>query len=330
MYIFFCLFKKKEVSSYIFITIFLVLSLLTIYGSPRPSVDTFVIIKEAPLKLLQGQNPYNSIYSQVYKGVEPNYYNYLPLSIVYFLPFVYFFNDPRFGIVFAMVAIYLLMNRLQKKNAPQKHLLSSLFLFAPRSFYMIEHVYLDTLIFFFFILSSYFFQKSKNKLFSLTLSCFFSLKQNMIILIPIFIDKLIKKKENMLFFLIPFLLIALFMAWNPQRFIMNTLIIYKPSNELQMVAPLQTKIVIPNMIFQIFHPSSASMQVIFKLCIAVMLIISLLVILDKKLDMNKKIVLILFFSCFFSYHAYFNSYYLVLLFLFFDFVLSKKQSILKV
>lgn len=324
IYVFIQIYKKREIASHVFIIFFLLISLLTIYGSPSPTVDSFVILKEAPQKLLQGQNPYNSIYSRVYRNIEPNYFNYLPLSIIYFLPFVFLFNDPRYGLVVALLGTYILMNRLQKKNSPQKYLYSSLFLFAPRSFYMIEHAYLDTLIFFLFVWGLYLYEKGKNRLFSLIISSLFLLKQNMLILLPLYFNKIIRRKENILLFLAPFISVVFFFVWNPQSFIRNIITVNQPNNIITKGAPFQMSITIPNIVFQLFHPSSHTMQIVFAICALIALFIVVLVLLNKKLPVQRKIILILFFGYFFSYHAFFNSYYPVLLFLLFDFTLSKE------
>jgi len=318
------IYKKREIASHICIIFFLLLSLLTIYGSPNPTVDTFVILKEAPQKLLSGHNPYDSVYSKVYKDIEPNYFSYLPLSIIYFLPFVYFLDDPRYGLIVAMLGTYFLLNRLQKKNSSQKYLYSSLFLFAPRSFYMLEHAYLDTLIFFLFVWGLYLYGKGKNRLFSFVISTFFLLKQNIIILLPLFFNKIIRERENIFFFLAPFLSIVFFFVWNPQSFIKNIITINQPNSLIMQTSPFQMTITVPNILFQLFHPSISMMQYIFIFCALVALFITMLVLLHKKINVQRKIILILFFGYFFSYHAFFNSYYLVLLFLLFDFTLSKE------
>lgn len=324
IYIFFQLYKKRKIPSYIFIVFFLVLSLLTVYGSPSPIVDSFVIFKEAPLKLLQGINPYDSWYSKVYKNVDPHYYNLLPFSIIYFLPFVFIFNDPRFGIIFAMLGTYIVMNQLQNKNTPQKYLYSSLFLLAPRSFYMLEHAYLDTIIFFFIALGLYFQKKRKNKLFASILSCSFLLKQNIAILIPLYLKKIFEKKSTLIFFLIPFVLVFVFFVWNPLAFFRNIITYNQPNGAALISAPFQMTLAVPNSIFQFFNVPIINMNLIFTICTLLALLITVVILLDKRLTINRKIILILFFEYFFSYHAFFNSYYLVLLFLLFDFILPKK------
>ena len=323
-YIFIQLYRQKEIPSYVFIIFFLFLSLLTIYGSPKPIVDSFVILKEAPQKLMQGLNPYDSTYSRVYKNIEPNYFNYLPLSIIYFLPFVGILNDPRYGLIIIMIGTYLLFNKLQKKNFLQKNLYSSLFLFAPRSFYMIEHAYLDTVIFFLFVLAIYFQERKNYKWFAFILSCFFLFKQNIIILFPLFIKKLLQKKESLVVFFIPFLSILVFLLWSPSAFVRNIITVNQPNGIIMKVAPFQMSIAVPNILFQLFSIPLDNMQTIFAVGVLGTLLVTIIIMLDVKLTLNRKIILILFFGYFFSYHAYFNSYYLVLLFLFFDFVLSKE------
>jgi len=102
-YVFNCFFTKKKVSLQIVIIGYIVLSLWTLISSPHPIVDTFVVLKEAPLKFISGINPYASSYSQVYPHIIPNYYNYLPFSFIFILPFVVFFSDPRYSIIFVNV-----------------------------------------------------------------------------------------------------------------------------------------------------------------------------------------------------------------------------------
>ena len=324
IYIFTRIYQKNGVSSSVCLIIFIVLSLLTIYGSPNPTVDSFVILKEAPQKLMQGLNPYNSLYSRVYKNIEPNYFNYLPFSIIYNLPFVLLFGDPRFGIVAAMIGTYWLINKLQKKNCTQKYLYSSLFLFAPRSFYMIEHAYLDTVIFFLFVLAYFFAERKQNTLFAVILSCFFLLKQNILILFPLFLKAITRKREFILLFIIPFSLLLIFFCWDPAAFIKMTIGGYQFSEKFLMISPTEVKIVVPNFLFQLFHFSVSQMKIVYSCCAAIAFVMIVIVYFTKKININRKIVLILFFGYFFSYHAFFNSYYLVLLFLLFDFVLSKE------
>lgn len=324
IYVFFRIWQKKEISTPVVLSFFIFLSLLTISGSPHPTVDSFIILKEAPQKLLRGLNPYNSLYTRIYKNTDPNYFNYLPFSILYFLPFVTLLNDPRYGIVAAMVGTYFLSNKLQKKNILQKNLYSSLFLFAPGSFYMIEHTYLDTIIFFLFVLFLYFEEKRKNTLFTTVLSFFFLCKQNIAILIPLFFNKIVQKKENIVVFFIPFLSIPLFFLWNPQGFIRNIITINQPNGVIMQEAPFHIGITVPNILYRTFNIPLVHMQTVFAFCAICALIITVIIMKNKKLSLIRKIVLILFFGYFFSYHAFFNSYYLVLLFLLFDFVYPKK------
>ncbi len=84
-------YTKQKIISVLLIGSFIILSLWTIYTSPNPKVDVFIILKEAPQKLLQGINPYNAIFSRVYPNITPNYVGYLPLPFLHVTPFVIFF-----------------------------------------------------------------------------------------------------------------------------------------------------------------------------------------------------------------------------------------------
>ena len=95
---------KKSPTLLLIIAVYISISFWTILNSPHPTVDTFTVLKEAPLMLLNGENPYASTFTQVYPQVKPDYYNYLPFSFFYAVPFVLIFSDPRYMIIFSFNA----------------------------------------------------------------------------------------------------------------------------------------------------------------------------------------------------------------------------------
>ena len=79
---------RDTLPAFIFFLIYaFFLRMLMLIGSPSPGIDVFIILKEAPLKLLQGINPYRTLYTAVFPGVVPDYYGYWPASFFFTLPF---------------------------------------------------------------------------------------------------------------------------------------------------------------------------------------------------------------------------------------------------
>jgi len=317
---------KSNYDHYLFkgiIVFYLIISFLTIYNSPHPHVDTVVVLKEAPLKLIQGKNPYSEEYSRVYPGIESNYYNYLPASFLYSLPFVLLFNDPRFGIICAnLVSIFLLRKLFKNKINPYSlNILTLVFLFLPRSFYILEHSYLDPIIFLFFICFLYFYLNKKIGWAILFLGFFFSFRQTLIILLPILLQGIKKLQEiitlkKLILFFFPFMIVFLFFIFNPKAFLEDVFFNLNPN---KITSPIYNSLTLPSLLNKTIFVSNN--QYGYLTGYLFFLLLYLFVYLQKRHILIKLSTVLLLFNIF-MYHAFFNSYYLVCLFLFTDYLFN--------
>jgi len=303
------------------IVVYFFLSWWTIGHSPSPQVDSFVILHEAPLKLLSGENPYSAIYTRVYHNITPDYFSYLPLTFFYTLPFVLFFGDPRYGIIVAnLISIWFLWKLFKdKKSAQVLPVFLTIFLFLPRSFYILEHMYLDPIIFAAFLGFFYLLTNKRKTLTLFTLSFFFSFKQHLIILFPLLLgnsgikDMILSKR--MIYFLAPFFLIALFFAVAPGDFLHDLVFFYSPD---RANTPIALSLSLPTLIrnyLPYFNPTLVNYSGVLPL------IVLFLFLLRNKMFFVEKMVIGLFLFNFFTYQSYFNNYYSVAMFLFFSIML---------
>ncbi len=182
-------FKRKAPSVIWSVIIYFFLSLLTLIGSQHPIVDTIVVLKEAPMMVLRGLNPYTERFSAVYPTINPTYYNYLPMSFLFLIPFVYLFNDPRYSIMMVMLIIAMGIYHMTKGS--KKHIDVEWFilivLFLPRAFFMLEHIYLDPIIASVFSIFMYSTITNRKTLSYVFLALFFSFKQTTWVTFPLFI-----------------------------------------------------------------------------------------------------------------------------------------------
>lgn len=124
-----------------------------------PSVDVFHLMKNGPLALLSGKNPYLNPYSV--KTLKDSWqeayeaYVYGPASLFWFLPFDYFLKDPRWLIILAELIVGLLIRFLLKdlkgELAVLKELLPLIFLFNPLFYKMVVDANMESLLFLFFL-----------------------------------------------------------------------------------------------------------------------------------------------------------------------------------
>lgn len=297
---------------------FIILSLWTIHTSPNPNVDVFIILKEAPQKLLQGINPYQALYTKIYPKITPDYFTYLPLSFFYMMPFVLLFHDPRYGIIFAYVLIVHVLSKIFPMNAGKKipYLLLMAFLFLPRSFFMIEHSYLDPVIFMFFVLYRYC-KEHNNHIGYFFLGAFFTVKQDILLLFPLFVTKdrlmALFKIKNFVLFALPFTLVLLFLFWSKKDFLHDTLSSVFPTTT--EVPPFLLSLSFP--IFLLKHNIIKNMYTSIVISSSIFFILAITVMLQKIAATTKLYTLLLFFV-YFHYVGFFNHYYLIALFLVFD------------
>ena len=162
--------KNKIDLLFIILLFYIALSFWTLIGSPKPLVDTFDVFREVAGKIISGVNPYSADFSRTYAGID-NHFHYLPFSFVFTTPFMLIFGDPRIAIIFANIVSVLclrkiFMDRFEKKDL---NLLLATFLFLPRSFYILEHMYLDPIIFMFFLLFYFSMLKKKRRFLKLVI-----------------------------------------------------------------------------------------------------------------------------------------------------------------
>ncbi len=299
---------------YLILLFYIIVALVTIVNSPHPACDCFVMLKEAPQKLLSGKNPYASVYTQVYANVKPDYFDYLPFSFIYSLPFVFLFGDPRIGIIAATVLTAIILRKLLSQWPKDMFNLYALtFLFLPRSFYMLEHMYQDTIIFFFFVVFLYALQEKKKGLAMTALSLFFSIKQHLFILLPAFLlQKNIRRlflSRKIVLFLLPFSLVIIFFLIDPFHFLKNTLFFFNPATQ---PAPISASLSFPTFIKALILTKNITL---IHLMSALIFVILYLVIIGKRIDLSYKIFLIMFSFDFFMYNSFYNHYYFIAQFL---------------
>lgn len=220
----------------LFILLAFILRLMIVKASPDPAIDIFVLLKEAPVKLLQGINPYNSTYTQVYSGTVTDNYTYWPYSIYLEMPFVLIFKDPRVILIIADILAGAGLFYMGGKTSTAK-LFSLIYLFRPNSLYMIEQSFLTpiytllTYLFFYSIL------KFKPVITGISLAILSGIQPLYLMLIPLTVNLWLKKLRIISVFLLVFLLGVLpFYFWDKTSFIdKNILFYFKSTSELKTI-----------------------------------------------------------------------------------------------
>lgn len=296
--------------------IFIIASCITLIFSPHPICDCFTTVKEASQFFLKGINPYGASYSEVYAGVNSNYFPHLPLSFIIVSPFVYLFKDPRISlVVFSLLSSFMLRSILSPKCDPKLiNLIIAAFLFFPRSFYMIEHMYQEMTIFMFFLGFVYFIKKDRKRTAFLCLGLFFSFKHHLWLLFPLLMMN--KEFRQMFFqqiqvFFIPFLVPVVYAIINPQIFFNNILFFFNPQT-LPKILPITRSLSLPTFLYQILQIPLQKAQIIS--LIVFFLIYFFTLMRSKNLSLSF-VYLLLLIHFTFSY-SFFNHYYLIMLFLF--------------
>ena len=134
------------------------LRLLALKMTPFPPIDTFIMLNEAPRKLLLGANPYTQMFTHVFPAVTSDYFTYWPAAFLLQLPFVALLGDPRFLFILSDMAAALLLFLIGGRSATSMAL-SILFLFRPYSMYLIEGSWLSPLNFVLILLCLYLLHK---------------------------------------------------------------------------------------------------------------------------------------------------------------------------
>lgn len=201
--------------------------------SPTPYVDVFTIQKIAPVALLKGFNPYSIVYPKLYPDEEHDVYSYGPGVILLDLPSVLLTGDPRFTMVFAEFGTALLLFLMLKKLGPSllsttrvHEIIPLVYLFNPRSLFILEQAWVDPLIIFLITLFFYLLFSHKRKFISfLVLGVAIATKQYAVFLIPFLLKgKILKLRDLIVVGCAFFMLTGPFLFWNAKDFIRDTVL----------------------------------------------------------------------------------------------------------
>ncbi len=313
----------------ILIFIYIGVATWTIISSPRPIVDVFVLLQEAPRKLLEGINPYATTYTQVYPKIINDTFAYLPMSIVLFIPSIIVFNDPRYTIVVAMVIFSLFIHRaLIGKAAIPLMSIATAILFIPKSFFLLEHAYVEPLIAIGFFFS---YQLWKNGIPSwslLILSASMLLKLDTFISFPAFIPmakNLYKNSHIKYYWVIPILITLLFVIRSPDDFMRNILNSYTFGGSFDMSTlistqktlgvPINNSLSLPSWMTRITGADLNNVMLYVPILIA--LVISI-IIFCRPIKLFSKIWIVHLILHYVYPHSFYNHYYFIVLMILLD------------
>ena len=294
----------------------MILSALVILGSPLPSCDCFVVVKEAVEGLLHGRNPYSMVFTTVYEGVDLDYYSYLPASFLFTLPFRVFLFDVRWASVFSLIISALLLNKYVVNNERLSKYLFILILFSPRSFFIIEHMYLEPIIFMFFVLFLVFLKQEKRIFSALSLATALNFKIHLwVFVFPIFIFLKTKKYQVFDFFFKTAIFIVLllfpFILWDWRSFSKDIFFFIPGYSEVPSSTPIEKSLSTASILrFLGFYEYKIISGIIF----FVLYLFSIFYQKKKGLDISDYFAIVGLFLQFFLFLSFFNHYYLVYLF----------------
>ncbi len=153
----------------VIVLISIVIKILIIVASPHPAIDVFDSLKKGGEALLEGKNPYNIQYGQVYKNVTPlTYFPYPPGSLLFLAPTVFLFKDPRVLLIMCQTftsLLFFMILRQACRSRRVRELVPILYLYFPMSFFIIEQSWLDPLAAFLLSLFAYLNLKYTNQKF---------------------------------------------------------------------------------------------------------------------------------------------------------------------
>ena len=221
------------------ISLAFILRILMIIATPEPAIDVFYMLKEAPIRLLSGINPYEAVYSPVYAGVKADYFTYFPGAFLLQIPFVLIFTDPRVLLVFSDIAGGLLLYLVGRKTITAQ-IIALIYLFRPNSLFIIEQSWLTPLVFFFLASATYLMKYGKEKAERLTavvLALLASIQPQFIVSLPFFLAGITKRINFLIIFSIILLSVILpFFLINPAAFINDAvLFFFRPSRQMLSV-----------------------------------------------------------------------------------------------
>lgn len=123
-------------------------------ASPAPVIDVFVMLQESARNLLAGLNPYTVPVTDVYGGktnygYDPNFaYAYLPATLYPETLSYALFRDVRYAHLAAelLAALLLFTQARRRMGTSTSQWLTLIFLFHPRSLYVLENAWTEPLI----------------------------------------------------------------------------------------------------------------------------------------------------------------------------------------
>lgn len=213
------------------------LRVLMLLASPHPIIDVFTILKEAPYVLIQGANPYNTVYSPVYGGIQTNYYPYWPAAFILQLPFVLLFSDPRVLLVIADAVSAYLLYRIGKSTY-MAELLVLVYLFRPNALFIIEQSWVTSLTFLGLLVTLYSYQRQKMILPAVSAALLVAIQPYFITVLPfiILLRQIIAKAFIALTAGLLVLVVVPFLVWDPAAFIDKTILVYfKPLEQIPTI-----------------------------------------------------------------------------------------------
>lgn len=135
---------------------FLIVGRWMLQASPNPHIDVFVFQRDGAAALLQGHNPYALRYPDIY-GNSPFYgpglsingqlqfgFPYLPLGLLLTLPAHVLTGDYRWTQLLAMAFAGLVI--MLARPSPTSRVMGALFLFSPRTFFVLEQGWTEPLV----------------------------------------------------------------------------------------------------------------------------------------------------------------------------------------
>lgn len=216
--------KQRRYRYLFLILLAVILRIGIITASPDPKIDVYYLLKQAPEKLIQGINPYASNYTQVYRGVKPDYNNYGPVSVYIQIPFL-IVHDPRVLLFVADIACALLLFFMGGKTLVAEAI-SLIYLFRPNSLFILEQSYLAPLEVFFFLMAFALFRAGlripglKKELLSAVAVAFLTGIKVHYVLLPFLILPVVKNKLKYILTSVSVILLIYvpFIVWNPGAF----------------------------------------------------------------------------------------------------------------
>lgn len=153
--------------------------------SPTPTIDVFVVLQESLKNLIHGENPYLTQISDVYRGAANFGYDivgyYYPPATLYALLIGYvLFEDARYTLILAEALTAALLWTVGRRHLSLRatQLLLLLFLFQPRSLFVLEQAWIEPLLLLAFALFLWCHEQGKRGQAALAYGYLLSLKQN--------------------------------------------------------------------------------------------------------------------------------------------------------